>query len=108
MRGRNRSREVAQTRMGISHLNLLTFLLAGLLVLMMVGLSRSESWDEAIANAKKEGELVVVLGGAASRNYRPVFKFFEDKFGIRTVVSSGSGRRQANRRYPWYGVYRYG
>jgi iron(III) transport system substrate-binding protein len=41
--------------------------------------------------------LVVVLGGAASRNYRPIFKHFEDKFGIRTVVSTGGGSKQTDR-----------
>ena len=50
---------------------------------------------------------MAVLGGAASRNYRPVFKTFEDKFGIRTVVSTGSGRGQANRLLAERGARRY-
>jgi len=70
---------------------------AGLLVLAMVGLSGAESWDKTVAMAKKEGKLVMVLGGGASRRYRPVLKFFENKFGIRTVASTGSGRKQADR-----------
>jgi len=69
---------------------------AGLLVLAMVGLSGAESWDKTVAMAKKEGKLVVVLGGGASRRYRPVCKFFENKFGIQTVVPTGSGRKQAD------------
>ncbi len=93
----NRAEKVAQLRVRLTPLDLLAFLLAGLLVLSMVGLSGADTWDETLAAAKKEGQLVAVLGGSASRNYRPVFKFFEDKFGIRTVVSTGSGRRQANR-----------
>ncbi len=40
---------------------------------------------------------MAVLGGSASRNYRPIFKHFEDKFGIRTVVSTGGGSKQADR-----------
>ncbi len=104
---RNHSGEVAQVRVRLTPLDLLTFLLAGLLVLAMVGLSGAETWDETLAAAKKEGKLVVVLGGAASRNYRPVFKFFEDKFGIRTVVSTGSGRGQANRLLAERGARRY-
>ena len=40
---------------------------------------------------------MAVLGGSASRNYRPIFKNFEDKFGIRTVVSTGGGSKQADR-----------
>jgi len=63
----------------------------------MVGLSGASEWDETLAKAKEEGKFVAVLGGGASRNYRPIFKYFEDKFGIRTVVSTGGGRRQADR-----------
>ncbi len=59
--------------------------------------ARADSWDEVLAAAHKEGELVAVLGGSASRNYRPIFKHFEDKFGIRTVVSTGGGSKQADR-----------
>lgn len=55
------------------------------------------SWDEAIAAAQQEGELVVVMGGSASRNYRPIFKLFEEKFGVRAVVSTGGGSKQADR-----------
>jgi ABC-type Fe3+ transport system substrate-binding protein len=58
---------------------------------------QSASWDDTLAAARKEGELVIVLGGAASRNYRPIFKHFEDKFGIRTVVSTGGGTKQTDR-----------
>ncbi len=70
---------------------------AGLLVLAMVELSGAESWGKTAAMAKKEGKLVVVLGGGAARRYRPVCKFFENKFGLRTVVPTGSGRKQADR-----------
>ena len=59
--------------------------------------ARADSWDEVLAGARKEGELVAALGGSASRNYRPIFKCFEDKFGIRTVVSTGGGSKQADR-----------
>ncbi len=88
---RNRSGNFAQLRVGLTPQDLLAFLLAVLLVLTIVSLSGANTWDETVAEAKKEGKLVVVLGGAASRNYRLVFKFFEDRFGIRTVVSTGGG-----------------
>ncbi len=94
---RNRSGKVTQLRVQLTPVDLRAFLLTGLLVLAMAGSSGADTWGETVAAAKKEGKLVVVLGGAASRNYRPVFKFFEDKFGIRTVVSTGSGRTQADR-----------
>ncbi|NIO10255.1 MAG: extracellular solute-binding protein, partial [Deltaproteobacteria bacterium] len=75
----------------------LVFLFAGLFILALPGSSSADQWDETLAKAKKEGVLVAVLGGSASRNYRPVFKYFENKYGIRTVVSTGGGRRQADR-----------
>lgn len=59
--------------------------------------ARADSWDEILAAARNEGSLMAVLGGSASRNYRPIFKNFEDKFGIRTVVSTGGGSKQADR-----------
>ncbi len=92
---KNCSGNVAQPRVRLTRLDLLAFLLAGSLVLAMEGLSRADIWDETLAAARKEGNLVVVLGGGASRRYRPVFQFFEDKFGVRTVVSTGGGRKQA-------------
>ena len=104
---RNRSGNVTQLRMRLSAVDLLVFLLAGLLVLAMAGSSGADTWSETVAAAKKEGKLVAVLGGAASRIYRPIFKSFEDKFGIRTVVSTGSGRTQANRLLAERGARRY-
>ncbi len=80
-----------KTRSGLS---------TALLALSLLGLTssvRADSWDEVLAAARKEGELVAVLGGSASRNYRPIFKHFEEKFGIRTVVSTGGGGKQADR-----------
>ena len=81
----------------VKYMSLLTFLLAVPLVLAMEELSTADTWDDTLAAAKKEGKLVVVLGGAASRNYRPVFKHFEKRFGIRTVVSTGGGGKQVDR-----------
>ncbi len=94
---KNCSGDLAQLRVRQTRLDLLAFLLAGSLVLAMEGLSRADTWDETVAKAKKEGKLVAALGGSASRNYRPVFKYFEDKFGIRTVVSTGGGSKQTDR-----------
>ena len=54
-------------------------------------------WEELIAAAQAEPELVLVLGGSAGRNYRPIADFFGEKFSIEMVVSSGSGTAQANR-----------
>ena len=54
-------------------------------------------WEALIAAAQAEPELVLVLGGSAGRNYRPVVEFFGEKFGIELVISTGSGTAQANR-----------
>jgi ABC-type Fe3+ transport system substrate-binding protein len=71
--------------------------LFGLALFGLASSARADSWDKVLAAARQEGELVAVLGGSASRNYRPIFKYFEDKFGIRTVVSTGGGSKQADR-----------
>lgn len=73
---------VSQMRTRRTSVDMLVFLLTAQLVMAMVSLSRADTWDETLAKAKKEGKLVAALGGSASRNYRPIFKFFEDKFGI--------------------------
>ena len=54
-------------------------------------------WDALIAAAQAEPQLVLVLGGSASRNYRPVAEFFQEKFGVTVIVSAGSGSAQTNR-----------
>ena len=77
--------------------NGLSAVVLGLAFLGLTSSARAESWDQVVAAAREEGELVAVLGGSASRNYRPVFKHFEDKFGIRVVVSTGGGSKQADR-----------
>ncbi len=96
MRKRNRSGKVMQLRM-LTPVELRAFLLTALLVLAMVSLSGADMWDETLAKAKKEGKLVASLGGGASRNYRAIFKFFENNFGIRTIVYTGGGVRQTDR-----------
>jgi len=68
---RNRSGEVTDLRFRLTPLDLLAFLLTGLLVLAMVGLSGAESWDKTVAMAKKEGKLVVVLGGGSEESSWP-------------------------------------
>ena len=107
MRNRNDSGGVTQVRTRLSFVDLLAILFTALLVMAMVGLSGADTWDETLAKAKKEGKLVAALGGSASRNYRPVFKYFENKFGIKTVVSTGGGTRQANRLFAERGAGKY-
>ncbi|MCH8847544.1 MAG: extracellular solute-binding protein [Chloroflexi bacterium] len=54
-------------------------------------------WDALIAAAQAEGQVIIVMGGSSGRNYRPVAEFFQEKFGVEAVVSTGSGTEQANR-----------
>lgn len=54
-------------------------------------------WQELIEAAQAEGEIVIVMGGSASRNYRPVAQAFQDKFGITATVSTGGGGAQVDR-----------
>ncbi len=53
-------------------------------------------WEALIEAAKDEGRLVMA-GGGSSVHVRKFYEHFGDLFRIRTVVSGGSGRDQANR-----------
>ena len=54
-------------------------------------------YDDVLAAARKEGQVVLAFGGAASRGFRPVTEVFEKKFAIKTVQSLGSGAAQVDR-----------
>ena len=54
-------------------------------------------WDALIAAAQAEGELTIAAGGAPSREYRGIVQQFQDKFGITTIMSTGSGSDTVNR-----------
>src|SRR5690606_33679192 len=56
-----------------------------------------KEWKALIEAAKKEGTLAIATGGAPSRQYRPTFDAFTEKFGIRIEVSSGGANDVANR-----------
>ena len=53
-------------------------------------------WDELIAAAQAEGDLVVVGTGSAGFMAQ-FYDHFEEKFGINTTLSSGGSSEQANR-----------
>ena len=53
-------------------------------------------WDELAAAAREEGELVMVGGGAVIA-YRPLWKYFGDKFGVEIQSSGGSSRQIVDR-----------
>ncbi len=54
-------------------------------------------WAALIAAAQAEGEVVLTFGGSAGRNFRPVAAVFEEKFGVKTVIATGSGSAHVNR-----------
>jgi iron(III) transport system substrate-binding protein len=55
------------------------------------------SWDELTRQAKQEGELVVFLGRAGTRELRDAFPVFEQKFGIKVTQVAGSGDENADK-----------
>ena len=54
-------------------------------------------WDQLIADAQAEGELVIILGASGSRTDRDIFEAFGTKFGINVIQSTGSGTDNRNR-----------
>ena len=48
-------------------------------------------WDALIEAAQEEGEVSLVFGGGAGRNYRPLANFFGEKFGVEMIIATGSG-----------------
>ena len=54
-------------------------------------------WSALIEAAQADGELVITMGGAAGRAFRPIVAVFDEKFGITTTVATGSGSGHVNR-----------
>ena len=54
-------------------------------------------WDQLIADAQAEGELVIILGASESRTDRAIYESFDEKFGITVLLSTGSGTDNSNR-----------
>ncbi|HEX9878852.1 MAG TPA: extracellular solute-binding protein, partial [Candidatus Binatia bacterium] len=86
------SKQQASWKMGV-----LAWFLAGPVFLAGGGLAAADPWDDTVAKGKEEGKVVIVMGGAASREFAPIFPVFEKKFGIQVIGSSGSGRESADR-----------
>jgi len=54
-------------------------------------------WEEVQAAAKEEGEIVIAMGGSASRNFAPRFDAFEDETGIKVIAATGRGSQQVEK-----------
>ena len=63
-------------------------------------------WEALIEAAQDEGRLVMA-GGGSSVFVRKYYEYFGDQFGIKTVLSGGSGTEQANRILAEQGAGRY-
>lgn len=54
-----------------------------------------EEWQQVLEAARAEGEVVIVMGGSASRNFGPLFDNFAAEYpGIKVVADSGRGSLQ--------------
>ena len=53
-------------------------------------------WQRLIAAAQEEGKLVIA-GGGGVQTIAPIYKIFEDKFGVQVVLGRGSSTEHANR-----------
>ena len=54
-------------------------------------------WNQLIADAQAEGELVIIMGASQSRTSRAIFDAFGTKFGLTVLQSTGSGTSNSNR-----------
>ena len=54
-------------------------------------------WDEVLAAAREEGQVVLALGGTASRNFAPRFEVFKAEFGIEVIAGAGGGSVQVTK-----------
>ena len=63
-------------------------------------------WEALIAAAQEEGRLVVSGSGGVGE-IAPVYKIWQDKFGIRVTIARGSGRANADRLLAEQGVGRF-
>jgi len=55
------------------------------------------AYNKVLKAAKEEGEVVIVMGGSASRNFGPRFEAFEQETGIKVVPVTGRGSAQVEK-----------
>ena len=54
-------------------------------------------YDAVLKAALAEGEVVIAMGGSASRNYGPRFDAFENETGIKVIAATGRGSQQVEK-----------
>ena len=54
-------------------------------------------YDKVLAAAREEGEIVIAMGGSASRNFAPRFEAFEAEMGITVIAATGRGSQQVEK-----------
>ena len=52
-----------------------------------------KEWNDLIAKAQEEGELVLIGGSTATKSWTPIYKHFTDLFDIPVIASSGNVAR---------------
>ena len=53
--------------------------------------------NEVMEAARAEGEIVIAMGGSASRNFKPRFAAFEQETGIKVIAATGRGSAQVEK-----------
>ena len=56
-----------------------------------------DEWDALAAAAAEEGKLIVAGGTSGSRDNRPVWDVFSEKYGIEVIVSGGANQDTTDR-----------
>ncbi len=54
-------------------------------------------WNQLLEDARAEGQVVVRMGGSASRNFAPRFEVFENETGIKVIAETGRGSQQVEK-----------
>ena len=83
-------RRILERRIGI-RMAFVTALLAIFSLVPAYGAERSfeQQWADLITAAKAEGRLSVAAGGAPSREYALLLRYFSQKFGVKAVMTTG-------------------
>lgn len=56
-----------------------------------------QEYNKVLKAATEEGEVVIVMGGSASRNFGPRFEAFEQETGIKVLAVTGRGSAQVEK-----------
>jgi ABC-type phosphate/phosphonate transport system substrate-binding protein len=66
-----------------------------------------QQWAALIAAARAEGRLSVAAGGAPSREYAPLLRYFSQKFGVKAEMTTGPANQTITKVLAERGAKRY-